>query len=305
MPKSNQVVVRLSHGLGNQLFQYALGRKLAIERKAQLFLDASWYTVENCPRPDRPLALSEFNPSGEITFDGRWKSAWLAPTVAGKLQWMIERHLPPSWRKFVEEDVDRMKSRGQAFDRRIFRARAGAYFCGYWVSPLYFEGVEDQLRKELVLRQQPDGRYPDYLARIRESESVAVHVRRGDIRNYPAFGVLDAAYYGPAVAAIRKKTGAPRFFVFSDTVSEARQVMDGIAECEYVELGADASPAHDLSLMAACRHFIIANSTFSWWGAWLSQHPDKVVLVPDKWLPGISRAVDDIYLPAWESIPVG
>lgn len=287
------------------MFQYALGRRLATERGAKLFLDASWYSPAKCTRPDRPLALCEFGIKGEITYDDRWKTTWLPPTLMGKLRWVIEqRILPPSMRKFVEEDPDRMKARGRAFDRRILNARTGAYLCGYWVSPRYFEGTEDYLRKELVLREQPAGRYADYLMRMQESESVAVHVRRGDVCHYPDIGVVGAAYYRRAVAAMRDRVRSPRFFVFSDSMSEARIVLGGLARAEYVELEPNASPALDLSLMASCRHFIIPNSTFSWWGAWLSTHEAKAVLVPDKWLLGIDRSVEDVYLPGWDTVAV-
>lgn len=306
MSRERQIVVRLMHGLGNQLFQYALGRRLAIERGASVHFDAFWYSEKTCPRPDRPLALCEFDIRGEITFDDRWKDRWLPPTLSRKIRWVIDQRLLPRWRRnFVEEDLDRMKIRGDAFDRRILGAPDGAYFCGYWVSPRYFDGIEYQLRSELVLRAQPKGRYPDYRARMQESESVAIHVRRGDYLTYTDFGILSAAYYRRAVAAMRARIKTPRFFVFSDDVDEARDLMDDIVECEHVELEPGASPAHDLSLMASCRHFINANSTFSWWGAWLSPHREKIVFVPDKWLLGIGRSVDNIYLPGWETVSIG
>jgi hypothetical protein len=194
-------------------------------------------------------------------------------------------------------------NRGLAFDSRILRARTGAYLSGYWVSPRYFAGIEDQLRTELVLRSPPPvGRFSDYQTRIQDSESVAIHVRRRDYLAYTEFGILSAEYYRRAVQIIKERIRTPRFFVFSDHVGEARHVLDELIECEYVDLEAGASPAHDLSLIASCRHFINANSTFSWWGAWLSRNDNKIVLVPDKWLLGLRRSVHDIYLPGWETV---
>lgn len=292
------------HGLGNQLFQYALGRRLALERGAKLLLDAWWYAPENCSRTDRPLALCEYDIRGEVTFDDRWKPVWLPPTFLRKSRWLIEQRVFPPWRRsFVEEDLDRMKVFGDAFDDRILGAPRGAYFCGYWVSPRYFSGIEDHLRRELVLREEPNGRYREFRARIQDCEAVAIHVRRGDYLTYTDFGILGASYYRRAVAAIRERIRAPQFFVFSDNVAEARDLMSGIADCHFVELEPSASPAHDLSLMAECRHYINANSTFSWWGAWLSTCKDKLVFVPDKWLLGIGRSVHNIYLPGWEAVP--
>lgn len=290
------------HGLGNQMFQYALGRRLALERGSQLFLDASWYNPGNAPRTDRPLALAEFNVGGEITFDDRWKHLWLPQNLPGKVRWVVQQRIfPPAWRDFVEEDPDMMKVRGQAFDERVLGAADGAYLCGYWVSSRYFAGIENQLRKDLVLREQPGGRYVDYLERMQDSESVAVHIRRGDYLIDSIFGVLSPSYYRRAIETIRARVNSPRFFVFSDNVREARQVLAGV-DCEYVELEPGSSPAQDLSLIASCRHFINANSTFSWWGAWLSQGRDKIVLVPDKWLLGAGLRVEDIYPAGWETV---
>jgi hypothetical protein len=296
------IVVRLMHGLGNQLFQYALGRRLAAERSVQVIFDASWYAPENDPRADRPFALCKFDVRGEITFDGRWKRAWLPPTFAGKLRWVVDRRLPTSWRLFIEEDLERVKCCGKAFDRRVLRARKGAYLSGYWASPRYFEGVEGQLRNELVLRERPRGRYAGYLAAIEGCDSVAIHVRRGDYLKYTEFGVLGAAYYRRAVRVIKERIERPQFFVFSDNLPEARAVLEGASDCQYVQLEQGSSPAHDLSLMASCKHFINANSTFSWWGAWLSPHGGNTVLVPDKWLLGMDLSVSDIYLPGWETV---
>jgi hypothetical protein len=307
MSAERQIVVRLMHGLGNQMFQYALGRRLAIERRADVVFDASWYSQNNCPRPDRPLALREFDIKAEITFDDRWKPMWIPSTLSKRIRWVIDQHfLPPSMRTFVEEDLDQMKVRGQAFDESVLGVRFGAYLCGYWTSPHYFEGAEDQLRKELVLRHAPDGQYARYLATIRESNSVAIHVRRGDyLSTYKEFGVLGAPYYSRAIARMKDRVQTPCFFLFSDCLPEARHLLNGLVDYECVDLGPEASPAHELSLMASCRHFINANSTFSWWGAWLSQSPDKHVFVPDKWFLGIGRGVANLYLPGWESVPAG
>ena len=304
IPKK-RIVMRLMHGVGNQLFQYALGRRLAIDHDAQLFLDASWYFHGRCPRPDRPLALCEFRVTGEMTFDDSWENIWLPPTLGGKIRWRIEqRLLPLTWRGFVEEDRQNMMLRGQAFDPRILRASHNAYLSGFWVSPRYFDGIEGILRKELVLKEQAVDLLNAHLARIRNSEAVSVHVRRGDYFKYLRFGVLGLGYYQRAFQLIREKVREPRFFVFSDNISEARKLLRGMPDCEYVEFDPDVNPAYDLWLMASCKHFVNANSTFSWWGAWLSAHPSKIVIVPDKWLVGEDREVQDIYLPEWIKIPV-
>jgi len=304
IPKK-RIVMRLMHGVGNQLFQYALGRRLSIDRGAKLFLDAAWYNRATSRWADRPLALREFNIAGEITFDDRWKSKWLPPTFQDKVRWWIEqRFFPLAWRGFVEEAGRNVKLRGQAFDPKILRVARNAYFHGFWTSPRYFEGIEETLREELVLKDVATGRMAEYLAIIRNSEAVSVHVRRGDFLKYSEFGILRLDYYRRAFQIIRSKIREPRFFVFSDDIREAQKLLHEMPDCEYVALGPGTTPACDLWLMAACKHFVNANSTFSWWGAWLSVQPNKIVIVPDKWLVGANREVRDIYLPEWIKIPV-
>jgi hypothetical protein len=300
----NRVVVRLMAGLGNQLFQYAAGRRMAQDRHAGLYLDAYWYDKSHNIAPHLPLGLDKFATAGEMTFDARWMEVWKPTNLAGRIRRRVEnRFLPLLSRRVIEEDLTRHKQ-GEAFDPRILRARGrDVYLRGYWLSARYFEGVEPLLRKELTLKIQEGGRFAEYLADIRNSQSVTVHIRRGDIKNFPDFGVMGAGYYRRAFQLIQEKVSAPRFFVFSDDIPEARKLLSNIAPCEYVELGPGANPACDVALMSACKHFINANSTFSWWGAWLSANPQKIVIVPDKWLPGLGCEVKDIYLPDWVKLP--
>jgi hypothetical protein len=301
-----RVVVRLMAGLGNQLFQYALGRRMAMDRGASLHLDAYWYDKSHNIAPHLPLGLHLFRTAGEMTFDDRWMEVWKPTGLAGRIRRRFEeRYLPILWRRVILEDVGRQKS-GEAFDSRILRApRRDVYLRGYWPSPRYFGGVEHLVRSELQLKNENvGGPFGEYLGKVRNSESVSVHIRRGDIKNFPDFGMMGAGYYQRAIQIIQEKVREPRFFVFSDDIAEARKLLAPVAACNYVEMGPDSNPAYDVALMSACKHFINANSTFSWWGAWLSANPQKIVIVPDQWLPGLGRQVNNIYSPEWVQLPV-
>jgi hypothetical protein len=294
-------VIRLMDGLGNQLFQYALGRQLCSDHDAELVFDASWYRNAAQASQPRALGLSEYTIRGRLVADDAACGFWIRPTLAGKVWWRVEQELMPLHRRrFISQDPNEFSRTGKMFDPRILRAQPGTYLSGWWISPFYFGGVEDQLRSELVLNRSVPGSALPILSRIRTSNSVAVHVRRGDYLKHPDIGVLDASYYLQAIRHVRSVCSNPHFFVFSDDPCAASQLLGPILpEFELVELPKGISPAVDLHLMSACKHFINANSTFSWWGAWLSRNPAKVVVVPEYWYCGARRAMKDVYPLGW------
>jgi hypothetical protein len=305
--KCGQYVVRLLDGLGNQLFQYALGRKLSIEHSAGLVFDVAWYRAKRGNAQPRELALRSFNVQGEFDCNNLWQAYWVRPTRVGRLWWRLEQNLlPPHWRRFVQQSPDDFMRAGRMFDPRILRLRPGSYLFGWWLSPKYFEGIEDQLRRELVLGQRTTARTAEFRERVLDRESVAIHIRRGDYINHPSIGILGPAYYKRAIQIIRDRTIKPKFFVFSDDVTAAQELLRGIlSDYQVVQLEPGVSPAMDLWVMAGCKHFINANSTFSWWGAWLSSHINKTVIVPQNWFVGAGIEVADIYPAEWLRISVG
>lgn len=295
------IVVRLQDGLGNQLFQYALGQGLAARLGAPLEFDLSWYQNPVDPVQKRPLALREFAVRGTFFPAGTYSHYWLRPGLAGRLWWRIEqRLLPIPMRRFVEQRPGDLLRRGRMFDPDILRVRPGTYLSGWWISPRYFEGTEAALRRDLALRAAPTAAARRWIDAIRARNAVAVHVRRGDYLKHPEIGALGAAYYARAFDAIRTRVADPSYFVFSDDIPAARAMLrETSMPFEAVELEPDASPAQDLMVMAACRHFVIANSTFSWWGAWLSQAPGKTVVAPQYWYAGARVRMPDVYPPEW------
>jgi len=299
------IVVKLMDGLGNQLFQYALGRRLAAGLGVELVLDPAWYTEGRRPAQPRPLALSQFAIRARLATGEDFRRFWIRPTLPGRIWWRVEQALLPlRWRKLVEQDPAELLRRGRMFDPRVLRVRPGAYLAGWWVSARYFEGMESELREELRLVSPLEGAAADWAARLNGSASVAVHVRRGDYHRHPEIGLLDAAYYARAVEQLEARYGRLEYFLFSDDLDEAMDLLQPVIPgLQIVALEIGGSPAVDLSVMAKCRHFITANSTFSWWGAWLGSHPEKSVLVPHYWYAGARVAPPDVYPEAWLRIP--
>ena len=165
---------------------------------------------------------------------------------------------------------------------RLFKT----YLDGYWQSEKYFIEYSDQIRQDFKLKPRPDKNVTEYLKKIKKTNSVAIHVRRGDYvsiaRIGQSVGICGVKYYQRAIRLITKKVKDPTFFVFSeaDGLDWAKQNLKFESPCVLVKSSKDYE---DLRLMSACQHNIVANSSFSWWGAWLNENPKKIVVAPDPW----------------------
>lgn len=286
------IAVRLMGGLGNQLFQYAAGRALALARGAELLLDHGWFDDVGDATP-RSYALI-----GYALAARRFEPERLRADV-GWLARVTKRHAAPSellraagWRV--------VRPAGRRCDLSVFVGDK-LYLDGYWQSAGYFDSARDALLAELTLLQPPEGENAAMLARIEGSAAVAVHVRRGDYVSDPRalahHGLCSLDYYRDAFAYVQQHIPEARPFVFSDDMQWARaQLGDWPGVC-FVDHNDDAQ--QDLQLMRHCRHFIIANSSFSWWGAWLAQGADKIVVAPRRWFADPAADEGDLVPAEW------
>lgn len=267
-------------GLGNQLFQYAAGRRLAVARGTELVLDLGWfrhdaphyatprtYELQDIPLPVRMISL----PPETI-------SRWEGGLRARARRWPSRRTRLP---------VIRQQDDTVGVDERVLSAPADVVLIGYWQSERYFHDVAETIRADLELPAAPAPRYWALLDAIHSSEAVAVHVRRGDYVTVPRtarfHGSLPTSYYHHAMRRVAERVSArPRVFVFSDDPEWAEEHLSFELPTEHVGRSG-WPPAAELRLMASCRHHVIANSSFSWWAAWLAEHPGQVVVTPSAW----------------------
>ena len=274
------VVVRLEGGLGNQMFQYAAGRAVALLTGRQLLLDPA-------PIPLGPSARRFELPAFRI--DGEP----VKPLTRTQIRLQVGSRLPAVVRAAVRTVSPRrwtlLRDEGHACDERLFTTPGDLVLEGAWQSAAYADrdpAVAAQLRRDFALRQPFPGRLGAIAAEIAACEAVCVHVRRGDYvhdQKIAAFhGVLPLEYYSAAAARIGASS-SPTFFVFSDDLEWARGALRLPGPMRFVNEAAGLTPVMDQRLMAGCRHFIIANSTFSWWAAWLGEWPDKMVIAPRRW----------------------
>ena len=287
------VIAGLRGGLGNQMFQYSAGRRLAARRNTTLGLDLDFYRGPvGTGTTVREYALDGFNISASIA--GRTAIRRLKPT--GRVSHRVWKRWPRTFPNYIVEQ-------SMSFDPRILNLSNRAYLDGYWQSEKYFADVAATLRAEFTLKQPLDSRASDLAQELRSVNSVALHVRRGDYVGHPTYYSCDHRYYERAIDALTRVAADPRLYVFSDDVEWCRQSLRLGRDFVAVDDGfAGYKATGHLDLMRSCRHFIIANSSFSWWAAWLATHPAKRVFAPQNWFMDPQLRTDDLVPPTWVQV---
>lgn len=284
---SRLVIARLIGGLGNQLFQYAAARRISLRSGLPLKLDLGGF---------ESYALRTYRLGAFRIAATRAASDEVLALRGPALGPVLERLPLPRRRTHVKE-------RHFHFDSRILAIRGPAYLAGYWQSERYFADVAENIRAEITVDAAPAGDNAETLRAIESGESVCVHVRRGDYvtnkRAQRRHGACSLEYYGEAVAGIRERVERPHYFVFSDDPAWARANLSFDGPVRFVDHNGPDHDFEDLRLMSRCRHHIIANSTFSWWGAWLARRAGQVVIAPKRWFASGKHDARDVYPEAW------
>jgi hypothetical protein len=295
------IIVKLMGGLGNQMFQYALGRHLSEIHKVTLKFDQH-FLIDRTPRPDftyrdYELGIFKINESfasvGEVRRfcpRGFWPRLWL------KLNLIFTN------KEIKKEEQDRY----YPFDASVLKAGSNTYLDGFWQSGEYFKDISDILKKEFQFKESPHANIISYLDKIKGSNSISIHIRRGDyvtsksISNY--HGVCSLDYYNNSVKYVAEKIDHPEFFVFSDDIEWAKQNLKINFPHLFIQNDRSVPAYEDMRLMTACKHNIIANSSFSWWAAWLNNNPEKIVVAPLKWFVDPTYNVDNLVPANWVKI---
>lgn len=273
------------------MFQYATGLSLAKKNRTALRLDTT-FLQQRLPRRNRTYRdydLDIFTLSDMTRLTSLSRAAQKVP-IPGL--WLGADFMGMLTRRLIGlEKAIRPKS--DAFDPAILEKRGNLLLFDYWLSEKYFADVEDDLRKAFQFKHSLEGETKEIAQRIESSHSISLHVRRGDyvalkdVENF--MGKTNLSYYERAVCYMnehikRKGNDIPTVFVFSDDIDWCKQNLTLSLPTIYLERSsAGPKASHHLQLMSLCRNNIIANSTFSWWGAWLNQNPEKIVVAPKRW----------------------
>jgi len=283
------IVVKLFGGLGNQMFQYANALNIANKLNKNLILDISWFSKSR-RSPARNYELHNYLISGEMPDASLNKELLLYNNF-------LLRHIP------FPRKLNRISEKHFHFDPSLNFLNANIYLNGYWQSYLYFNASRDILLKEFTPNKKLSINQKIQNKIELDSSSVAIHIRRSDFLTNPNHPVCNIEYYLKAANKILETIKNPTFYIFSDDPEYILKNIKFEQTTIYVIQGKDTySSVEDLRLISLCSHQVIANSSFSWWGAWLNTNPDKIVITPLEWFANKKIDTTSLCPPEWKKI---
>jgi hypothetical protein len=314
------VISKISMGLGNQMFQYAAGKALSLHKKVPLKLDVSSY--EGYPlrkfeldslfsirsekvskeeaakyRISQPVksAWNKFFPNNKIYF---YHLPYEMSAVKRRVLQLSELISPAhKKRTFIEPQYH--------FNPNFFQAPDDVYLIGYWMSWRYFEKFDNQVRQDFTIRPELVVHLKNIEQEIRANNSVSIHIRRSDFttsKNASLHGVIPISFYHGAIEEIASKNPSSHFYVFSDDIAWVKENLTTKYPITFVSNEVTKTAFEDFYLMTVCKHNIIANSTFSWWAAYLNNNPRKTVIAPEKWYNQAPYNYKDVYPLSWKIV---
>ena len=275
---AKKVFVYLSGGLGNQMFQYAFGLSLKKRCGVRVFYDNSFFLSQTF----RKYELCCFG----ITLK--------------KCQKTLSEKRSELQLKMVKEKQD------SVYDESLYRIENNNYYKGWFQSYKYVEPYRKDILKIFKPVYPLDDANKEMLDKIKSVNAGCLHVRRTDYlkeKELAIRGICSPDYYKRAAEYIKQHVDNPVFFIFSDDIEWCRENIDPDAEHVFVDINDGEKGCFDMFLMQNCKHNIIANSSFSWWGAWLNEHPDKIVIAPKIWMSSWNEPEEnagrDLIPPEW------
>ncbi|MEQ8308778.1 MAG: alpha-1,2-fucosyltransferase [Hoeflea sp.] len=282
------ISTHINGGLGNQMFQYAAGRALALRHGTELLLDTQIF-------------------DGSTQFGFGLHHFAIAARQGRAAEMPPDRRRQPVrylfWRK-LKLRPRLARENGLSFNPAFEQLGDGVYLKGYWQSERYFKPVEAAIRADFQIVTPPSAENAAILAELAETPAISLHIRRGDYvkdsRTNATHGTCSLDYYGRGVDLIAARmTEKPVIYTFSDDPAWVRDNLILPFEMRVMDHNDSDRNYEDLRLMSACRHHIIANSSFSWWGAWLNPSEDKIVISPDSWFADPKLVNEDIWPEGW------
>ena len=259
--------INLKGGLGNQMFQYAYGRAQELSGKKVIF-NTSFFNGNKAKTDSaRDYKLDNFN-------------------IQTRAEFSDKRH---SFYDFINKIL----------------VKIGLKENGFWQNEKYFKNIESDIRQEFTLNKTFDSKFDNIIKQIENTPSISLHVRRGDYVNdkktKAIHNVCDLEYYSKAIDIMTAQVNNPTFFIFSDDIDWVSENL-AVPHPSFWVSNLEGKDYEELILMSKCKHNIIANSSFSWWGAWLNNNPDKIVVSPKQWLVNKTANQMGILLKTWIQI---
>lgn len=284
------IIIKINGGLGNQMFQYAAGRSLALRHDVELVLDIRDLKSNLVGNTARFFELDKYSIVARIfNQDEESKLRFYSNPILQRAPFLLRPY------QYIRE-------KHFQYDPHFNRLPDNIYLDGYWQSYLYFQEISQLISSELKPLAPPSQQNEFLLDEIISCNSIALHIRRGDyISNIKAatyHGVCSLEYYHNAIAKIVERVESPRFYIFSDDFEWAGANLKIDYPMIHVTHNMNEQAFEDVRLMSHCKHQIIANSSFSWWGAWLNQNPNKIVIGPKQWFL-VNKDTSTLFPPQW------
>lgn len=288
------IIVKLMGGLGNQMFQYAAGKALALKHSTELRLDLSWFNTLTQSDTIRSYDLACFAFHEDIIASQEDLKTIKKSHLPSKIV-KIVKSIYPSFQKNI------ILEKQFHYDPHFWESSMNAYLIGYWQSFHYFESFSKDIGEDFNFKIPMELENKKLSESILRTSSVSLHIRRGDYvtnthtNNFHGTTTLD--YYNKAIEYIHQHVEEPHIFIFSDDMEWVKENFCLSYPTTYIDHNTLAF--EDMRLMSLCKHNIIANSSFSWWGAWLNNNPNKIVIAPKQWFNDHSINTNDLIPNSW------
>jgi hypothetical protein len=295
------IIVKLKGGLGNQMFQYALGRELQRRNGGELYLDLTWL-LDRFPRSGvvyRDYDLDIFAIRPRLTLLSVVARRWPLPLALMYGSAYLSRFRDRvGLRRLVREGCPALPP------EELLQLKGDLYLDGHWVSLKYFEGSAATLRQEFRVREPLLAVSEGVAAAMAETDSICLDVRRTDYVTLQAsiemHGFVGKEYYAQGLAVIVPRLARPHIFVTSDEIEWCQANLHFEHPTTFLGHEHDGYKfGNKLTLMSRCKHFLIPNSTFAWWAAWLNSSPDKIVVGPRNWFRDPNIDTSDMIPQGW------
>lgn len=287
-------IVNILGGLGNQMFVYAfyLALKKAHQNEEILLCRRSYngYPLHNGYELDKIFEVEA--PEASLV-----QLAKVAYPFVNYKSWQLVRHFFPS-RKSMTSGTTQIP-----FSYEEVLRSDNVYYDGYWQNEKNFLPIREIILMAYTFPKFQDERNISLSEKLKNSRAASCHVRRGDYLKDPVYGVCNSDYYSKAIIRLNETVNPEMYCIFSDDIEWCKENLNCLLvekEVFFVDWNKGQDSFRDMQLMSLCHYNIIANSSFSWWGAWLNNHEDKVVIAPDKWMN--KPMVNDPICDTWERI---
>ena len=288
------IIIKLSGGIGNQMFQYAAGYSLARRNRTELLLDLSSYCSNPIHNGYELFKVFSIETSEATNEDLKLVIGFRSNRICTKFLEKYPLKILCGNNFYIQPFFH--------FDKSFDQVKKNSLLSGYFQSEKYFLGYRKSISKiysQFNTLNNLKGRNKKHLEKISNSNSISIHVRRGDyltnLSAYNVHGVCSKSYYITAINHFKSLMKDLKFFVFSDDVAYSKLIFKGLSNVTYIENNITEHSYLDMFLMSSCKHNVIANSTFSWWAAWLNNNKNKIVIAPSKWFKNNKYTTTDLF----------